>query len=243
MNRTEGKDFFSQFKMYIAFKLASSRYSQNIANLGVIADYILFIKRNFGRDSVERNFSRNREESWGKIVKRLNRNERVLFLEFGVAWGYATKTMLNLFKKNGFSIGSENPNNNVTHFGFDLFSGLPKSFRQYPAGYFATSDGTPPHISGANFVKGLVQETLLPEIRKLNPEDYDRVVIFFDLDLYEPTKFAMEALKDFVRPGTFIYFDELFDFEERRVLLESFDDLDKLELLSFTPTSGTVVIK
>lgn len=92
-------------------------------------------------------------------------------------------------------------------------------------------------------MKGLVQETLLSEVRKLNLEDYDRVVIFFDLDLYEPTKFAMEALRDFVRPGTFIYFDELFDFEERRVLLESFDDLDKLELLSFTPTSGTFVIK
>jgi hypothetical protein len=242
MNRTEGKDFFSQFKMFIAFKLASSRYAQNIANLGVIADYILFIKRNFG-EGIEKSFSRKREGSWGKIVKTLNKSERILFLEFGVAWGYATKTMLDLFKENGFSVGSKNSDNNVTHLGFDLFSGLPKFFRQYPEGYFATSDGTPPHISGANFVKGLVQETLVPEIQKLNPKDYDRVVIFFDLDLYEPTKFAMEALEGFVRPGTFIYFDELFDFEERRVLLESFDDFNKFELFSFTPTSGTIVIK
>ena len=74
MNRTEGKDFFSQFKMFIAFKLASSRYAQNIANLGVIADYILFIKRNFG-EGIEKSFSRKREGSWGKIVKTLNKSE------------------------------------------------------------------------------------------------------------------------------------------------------------------------
>jgi hypothetical protein len=91
--------------MFIAFKLASSRYSQNKANLGIIPDYILFIKPNFGRESIEINFSRIREESWGKIVKSLNRIERVLFLEFGVAWDYATKTLVDLFKENGFSMG------------------------------------------------------------------------------------------------------------------------------------------
>lgn len=239
--RTEGKDFFSKVKMFLAFRLACSRFSQNVANLGVIADYILFIKRNFGADKFKKSFNRNREESWEKIVKALNGNERVLFLEFGVAWGYATKKMLDLFNDNGFQISGENSNSNVKHLGFDLFSGLPKFFRQYPQGYFATNDV--PQIPGANFVKGFVQETLKPEILKLNPKDYDRVVIFFDLDLYEPTKFAMEALRDFVTPGTFIYFDELFDFEERRVLLECFDNLDKFELFSFTPTSGTIVIK
>jgi hypothetical protein len=100
----------------------------------------------------------------------------------------------------------------------------------------------PPHISGASFVKGLVQDTLEPELRKLNVNDFDRVIIFFDLDLYEPTKFAIQALKDYLVPGTFIYFDELFDFEERRVLLESFENLEGFDLFSFTPTSGTVLI-
>ena len=242
MNKTEGRDLFSKFKIWVAFKLACSKFSQNIANLGVIADYIIFIKRSFGTETFDRTFTRNREDSWKIIVSSLDKNDKVLFLEFGVAWGYTTKTMLDLFKENGFQSATEISQGYFKHLGFDLFSGLPKSFRQYPQGYFATSDGNPPNIPGANFVKGFVQDTLELELQKLNPKDYDRVIIFFDLDLYEPTKFAIKALQNFLAPGSFIYFDELFDFEERRVLLESFENLVGIELVSFTPTSGTILV-
>ncbi len=73
-------------------------------------------------------------------------------------------------------------------------------------------------------MNGLVQDMLMPEMQKMNPKDYDRVFNFFDSDSHEPTKFAMEAQNDFVRPGTFIYCDELFDFKERRLHLQIFND-------------------
>jgi hypothetical protein len=144
MNRTEGKDFLSRFKVFLAFKLACSSYAQSIANMGVIADYILFIKRHFGNEIFSKTFVRTREESWQKISQTIDARERVLFLEFGVAWGYATKTMLDLFRENGFQVGTSRSHGCVKHLGFDLFTGLPKFFRQYPEGYFATNDGTPP---------------------------------------------------------------------------------------------------
>ncbi len=244
---TEGKNWQNRIKVFIAYKLSriNSQIAQSLANLGGIAEYMLFVRRSFGAVAYQQAFTPKREFSWGEIVKRINPTDRVLFLEFGVAWGYATQEMFNKLESFGFK---NTPNldqalpGSYYHLGFDLFSGLPENFRQYPEGFFATHDGNPPNIEGANYVQGFVQKTLMPELAKIDINEFNRVIIFFDLDLYEPTKYAMVALQAFIKPGTFIYFDELFDFEERRVLMESFENLESVELVSYTPTSGTILI-
>jgi len=242
---TEGLDFISRIKVLVAYKLSRSnlKIAQSLANLGMIADYTMFVRKSFGMELYKSAFTPKRETSWEQIVKKINKVERVLFLEFGVAEGYATFEMFSIFKQYGFQNKEKTQPGFFYHIGFDLFSGLPKSFRQYPTGYFATHDKNPPNIAGANYVKGLVQETLLPELRKIDLKNFDRVVIFFDLDLYEPTKYVIDALGSFLRSSTLIYFDELFDSQERKVLLERFGNLNELELVSYTPTSGTFLIK
>ncbi len=235
----------SRVKVLVAYKISRSnlKIAQSLANLGMIADYTMFIRKSFGMELYKKRFTPKRETSWKQIVQKINYDGRIIFLEFGVAEGYSTYKMFSIFKEFGFQNIEKNQPGFFFHIGFDLFSGLPKSFRQYPTGYFATHDKNPPNIAGANYVKGLVQETLLPELRKIDLKNYDTVVIFFDLDLYEPTKYAIDALSSFLRSGTFIYFDELFDSEERKVLLETFGNLNELELVSYTPTSGTFLIK
>ncbi len=245
--RTEGKTLQNRIKVFVAYKLSrsNSQIAQSLANLGGIADYMLFIRRIFGAVTYKKKFTPNRESSWGEIVRGINLTETVLFLEFGVAWGYATQEMFNKLESFGFknspSLDQAVPGT-FHHLGFDLFSGLPENFRQYPEGFFATHDGNPPDVAGANYIQGFVQKTLMAELAKIDVNEFNRVIIFFDLDLYEPTKYAMDALQAFVKPGTFIYFDELFDFDERRVFVESFKNLKSIELVSYTPTSGTILI-
>ena len=58
-------------------------------------------------------------------------------------------------------------------------------------------------------VKGDVTETLDPYLKR-NPETIIALA-YFDLDLYEPTRHCLDAIKDRVTRGTVIGFDEIND--------------------------------
>lgn len=58
----------------------------------------------------------------------------------------------------------------------------------------------------SRLVKGRVQDTLEPFLRETPGVRIS--LLHFDLDLYEPTKFALERLWDLVVPGGIIVFDE-----------------------------------
>ena len=128
-------------------------------------------------------------------------------MEFGVAWGYTTNFFVTRFK-NMSRIDS-----------FDLFTGLPEGWRGLPAGYFENK-GTPPPIidQRLTFHTGFVED----KIKNLNLDFLGRqpTFILFDLDLYEPTKFTFNFIFDKLKIGDILYFDEAYDNDERRILIE-----------------------
>jgi hypothetical protein len=63
------------------------------------------------------------------------------------------------------------------------------------------------HIRKYELVKGDVAETV-PKYLRENPQTVIALA-YFDLDLYEPTKQCLEAIKDYVTRGTVLGFDEL----------------------------------
>jgi hypothetical protein len=185
----------------------SSRILEKFKNIGEISNYLLWVKNEFPNPRL----FWNREQLWKEIIQisKIESSGKVNVLEFGVAWGYAT----NWFMSN---VG----NKNVFWQGFDTFTGLPRSWRNLENGHFSNSGDFPKILDPrVKFHKGLVEETLLGiDTTDLNQ---NKLILFFDLDLYEPTSFSFNYLKKFLKVGDIIYFDEAFDNDERRVLNET----------------------
>lgn len=128
------------------------------------------------------------------IVAREIADRPVLYLEFGVWKGDATRAWARLLR---------HPDT-VLH-GFDTFEGLPESWGNEPAGSYSTR-GAPPKVDDprVTFFKGLFQETL----QRYDPPARGDLVLMMDADLHSSTIFVLRRLRELVRPGTWIYFDE-----------------------------------
>jgi hypothetical protein len=128
------------------------------------------------------------------------------FYEFGVAHGYATNYFINNHKFETQILHEYNA--------YDTFEGLNKPFREFPEGSF-TNKGLVPAIFNKklNWYIGLVEKNFTG-FTHVNC----RKVIFFDLDLHEPTLFVMEKILKSLLPGDFIYFDEGFDLNEFSII-------------------------
>ena len=133
---------------------------------------------------------------FGEIVERL-RSPRPLYLEFGVHEGRTLQWW------------SEHLTTPDARFvGFDSFDGLPADWHDdAPAGSFRT--GRVPRFDDprVEVVPGWFSETL-PD-REL-PE-HDELVVNVDCDLYSSTREVLDWLEGHLRPGTLVYFDDLFD--------------------------------
>lgn len=113
--------------------------------------------------------------------------------------------------------------------GFDTFTGFPEVAeidRVSPnavAGRFATPPGYPAHLRAvleaheAGEVNGHVRRTFViaGDVRETVPKylaDHPETVIalaYFDLDLYEPTRHALEAIQPYLTRGSVLAFDEI----------------------------------
>jgi hypothetical protein len=141
--------------------------------------------------------------------------------EFGVHWGATISTLCNLR-------GIYEPYNHSRHiFGFDTFSGFPsvdsKDGKLVEAGDYATSAGYEDeleeilslqesfsplaHLKKFHLVKGDVTETL-PQWLDENPHAIVSMAIF-DMDIYKPTKSALELILPRLTKGSILVFDEL----------------------------------
>ncbi|MFQ5790319.1 MAG: TylF/MycF/NovP-related O-methyltransferase [Acidobacteriota bacterium] len=147
----------------------------------------------------------------------------VLYMEFGVAKGDATRMWAKLLR---------HPST-VLH-GFDSFEGLPESWTaDRPKGMFSTRGVVPaiddPRVS---FFKGWFQDTL----PKYEPPRREVIVINMDADLYSSTLFALMALRHIFVKGTYLYFDEFSSSgHEERAFREFVDQTG----LRFTLRGGT----
>jgi hypothetical protein len=122
------------------------------------------------------------------------------FLEFGVFQGASLKTWSAL-----------NHNLETRYWGFDSFEGLPEDWRAgRERGTFNTS-GTLPTIddSRVQLVKGWFQDTLPSFLASYRPGK--RLVVHNDSDLYSSTLYCLTVMNSFLRSGTILIFDDLYD--------------------------------
>jgi hypothetical protein len=195
----------SRVKLFVAQVLTTSIFSRSKFGyfLTVAGDILSFDRYCRNELKCDTKFTR-REEIYSEIIKSIKSDSVVL--EFGVAHGYTTRFFLDRL------------NSNSKYIGFDLFTGLPKQWRNFEMGQF-TNDGKPPEINDERlkWVIGDVIQTF-----KLSfPLDKNlQHVIIFDLDLLEPTKHAFEILDSMgiLTSETILYFDEAFDPEELCVI-------------------------
>ncbi|MBT2268482.1 TylF/MycF/NovP-related O-methyltransferase [Rhodococcus erythropolis] len=118
-------------------------------------------------------------------------------LEFGVASGTTLRIVAEAFTEREGTVA-----------GFDVFSGLPETWRTgFPAGEFAQE--SIPEVPGAQLVPGLFEDTL-PSF--LNDESGPVAFLHLDADLYSSTKTVLDLLGDRLVPGSIVVFDEFFNY-------------------------------
>lgn len=140
---------------------------------------------------------------------------RVTVLEFGVASGDATRHWLSTLR-----------NPELRWHGFDTFTGLPEPWVRggiefAKAGTF-DAGGVPPNITDERVTwhVGLIEDSLpAVDIDLSSP-----LCVLFDLDLYLPSKFALDWLIPHLKLGDLLYFDEAYDPWHERRLLDQFLD-------------------
>ena len=143
-----------------------------------------------------------------EAIARDVRNDRVLYLEFGVYEGDSMRW---------WSANLSHPEAQL--YGFDSFEGLPETWSHGErTGHFSTG-GRVPELDDVRvrFVKGWFDDTL----PSYEAPEHDRLVAVLDADLYSSTAFVLEWLQPKIVPGTYLYFDE---FHDRMHELRAFDE-------------------
>nr|EJI97042.1 hypothetical protein JVH1_5363 [Rhodococcus sp. JVH1] len=157
-----------------------------------------------------------------------------LALEFGVASGTTLRIIVEQLKDAEHEV-----------FGFDVFSGLPQTWRTgFPAGEFAQENL--PQVRGAQLVPGLFEDTLSGFLEKHpGPVSF----VHLDADLYSSTKSVLDRIERRLVAGTVIVFDEFFNFpgwqeHEYRAWAEFVDRTGVgFEYLSYTANHEQVVVR
>lgn len=188
--------------------LRSPAIARRVVNAGEVADYTGWLTERFGPVRL----LRHREDLWRSLPPVRSG------VEFGVAWGYATDWWLR--------------NTAVEEWhGFDRFTGLPRAWHGEDEGAYS-ADGKPPAIDDPRVTwhVGDVEDTLPGFTLPAGPR-----LLFFDLDIHEPTAVAWRHLSPQLAPGDLVYFDEAMARDERRVLDELVLPEGRWELVGATP--------
>lgn len=153
------------------------------------------------------NRAKRREQLFDIVGSEVGDKE-VLYLEFGVAEGAATRYWSKLL---------HNPRSKLH--GFDSFEGLPEDWNlRIKKGSFSVG-GEAPRIEDTRvqFFKGWFDQ-ILPVY---TVPAHEVLVLVMDADLYSSTTLVLNALENEIVPGTYIYFDE---FNDRTQELRAFDN-------------------
>lgn len=151
-----------------------------------------------------------------------------LYLEFGVHEGASIGWWVNHVS-----------DATARFIGFDSFLGLPEPWNeQNRRGHFSTAGVTPSiNDNRLEFVVGWFDETL----PAWHPPPYDELFVNLDADLYSSTASVLRALRPYLRPGVWLYFDELNDHEhELRALQEFLDDPETSIAIEPFATAGNL---
>jgi hypothetical protein len=129
------------------------------------------------------------------LVPRVE-DKAVLYLEFGVFTGRTTRY---------WSSKLRHPEARLH--GFDSFEGLPEEWAGKSPGKIFNAGGRIPEIPDprVRFFKGWFDQ-VLPSYQV---PPHEVLLLIMDADLYSSTSFVLRHLRPHIRPGTFIYFDEM----------------------------------
>lgn len=208
--------------------IRNNNVANKFVNLGQLANYRLILKSTFNISSRELNQRSkfDRLKMFSELFQLHSGN--IVIYEFGVANGHLANWML---EKHGKDF--------VKYYGFDLFTGLPRAWRNLKSGHFS-NDGQIPDFgdSRMTFIKGDVTETFDPII--LTQNSNFKSLIILDLDLYEPTLDILNKMLPLLKTGDYVYFDEAYDHDELQIwsnyLQEKITDV-RFEFEATTPTS------
>ncbi|MEO8414541.1 MAG: TylF/MycF/NovP-related O-methyltransferase [Ginsengibacter sp.] len=165
----------------------------------------------------------------------LHPGDKIHYLEFGVLRG-------QIISK--WSANNINPESKFT--GFDTFTGLPENWANVKKGSFSNK-GVIPQIDDdrTNFCVGLVQDTLPPYIKNINPSY--RIISHLDFDLYNATLFTLLSLQPLLKSGDLIILDEYFSISKNHYEYRAFADFLSLYKIQYKPLykcrSGHYVIE
>ena len=189
--------FLRAFKSFLT-GLGAALPDRALHNLGMILNYM-----RLGRWMKRMGFSfprryPHREQVFEAAAAQI-RDRQVLYLEFGV---YTGKSM------RWWSQALENPASQLH--GFDSFEGLPEDYDdaggKYVKGWFSTA-GQIPQIDDprVHFHKGWFEETL----PGFEIPAHEVLFINLDADLYSSTIYVLNQLRPHIRPGVYLYFDDM----------------------------------
>lgn len=139
----------------------------------------------------------HREDLFDLVAKEVG-SKQVLYLEFGVWQGRATRYWSRLLTHSGSHLH-----------GFDSFEGLPEDWQEmkqaFGKGSFSTGGAIPviddPRVE---FFKGWFDQTLA----SYQVPPHEVLVLNLDADLYSSTKCVFDHIGPHIVPGTYLYFDE-----------------------------------
>ncbi len=176
-----------------------------------------------------------RKYSVSKAVNN-SKNNKDLFLEFGVFEGESINTLSRILKTKNLEI-----------FGFDSFEGLEEDWNmnEYnPTGTFSLNKKKPKVRDNVKLIQGKVQDTL-EEFLEMNK---DKKIIFshLDMDTFKPTKFTLEMIKPFLTKGSILLFDQFYGYpnwqhHEYKAFKEVFKD-EEYKYIAFCESEVTIEI-
>lgn len=199
--------------LYKPFSIRTFFHTINYLELSAIQKSAVFLEKHLDGAAL---FDNKKGGYWQFCVDKVKQNQwQGLWLEFGVRDGVSAK----FFSQHSIELSSDN-----VMYGFDAFEGIRNSWSSInePIGSFSRDGNLPPKVAGLEIILGWVEDTLEPFL-----ESHKEKIAFihFDLDVYNPTKYALSVLKNRLRPGTVILFDEFhgypgWEHNEKRALEE-----------------------
>ena len=225
-------------RLAIWFSYLPRSLTSRVWSFGDALRHIQDQRKIFGRQAP---LVQRREEIWDLVMRQIRehrflapetplRDQSVVLLEFGVAWGYSTDYFLRHL--NGVD---------YEYHGFDTFRGLNLPFREFEAGAF-DNDGQPPNIADSRLVWhiGDVAETLREDNARSLMAVSKRIICLLDLDLFKPTTHVLRVVTPYLKKGDILYFDEPIDMNEavplQQLLAGEFGPLH-FRCLAYSPIS------
>ena len=214
MHKDDLRFEFREFLMVpiVRFLACSKSLRRFVTDFGSLVNYLNWTESRFP----DAKFFGTRKNLLRQISKS-HGNEICLVIELGVARGALSKWGLKTFRSP-----------NLSWVGFDTFTGLPTNWIRNGDVYLASgsfsTEGKVPQIvdNRLSFVVGDVKTTC-KQISELLKERIDGKVLFiFDLDLLEPSLSAWKEISPYLREGDLLYFDQAFDSEGERILIDEY---------------------